>query len=463
MKKNLLFIVLITLPFIGFSQTEILQLDSMYFDYNGAIRSENIQSVHYYQYDEKRRITEVLSRSRLSISYTNKVVHEYFEAENEEVKTSWRFNNSTQNLQLDSQLVRYFDGLDRIITENIFGWDTNTNLFLLDKTNRYEYDAKGNLVLRILGKYEKTEWTYNAQNLLTNIRFSYWDYPLNDWKNPFFFEENIYNNFGQLLSNTATYSDIKNVTEYAYDDKNRLKTLKTYRIDTPLIDTLYTTIQTFFYQGNSNQIATSLFQTKISEPTWGLNQLLYTYDDFGNLETVVTQRKDDNGDWENAGRDSYLFNENNLLETQMKMEYWDISNDSWSNSAWFVDVFEYYDNNELKKHFFYNNDPFCGVGSYDVETIYFRSKKTIETVNNEDITCAFPNPYINFQNIHCDELVPEERYDLMIFSIIGQTVYETKFTGRNGFFIEKQLDKGWYVFVIVDDGKIVQKQKILVF
>ena len=460
MKKYLLFISLITLPFVGFSQTEVLQLDSMHYNHTGS--SYLIKGVRYYQHDDNNRITEILTRSRLSSSpFGKKVVYDYFDNENKEIKTCWSWENAIQTWHLDSQIVRYFDDLDRIVIKEVFHWNDNSNSFTLSKTNRYEYNERGNLTLRVLDKHQKTEWTYNDRNLLESIRYTYWDWSLNTWKNSFSLENYTYNNDRLLTSKIVSNwggNWIQNEL-YDYDNKNRLNTKRFYHIDLQAIDTLYQYIKTYSYQGNSNQYQKSIFQSKSKSL-----QSLYNYDNFGNIETVTTQVKDDHGTWQNYDRNSSWYNEKNLIAKKMESEYWDSYREEWSNSAWITEEFTYYDNKELKEYSYDFNDRICGNGSFASNYTYFRSKKSIETESTPtNINCLFPNPYTNFQQVHCDEFVAETIYDLKVFNIIGQSVYETKFSGRNGFFIEKQLHEGWYVFVILENGKIIGKQKILVF
>lgn len=459
MKNKLLFIVLIAFPFFGYAQTTVLQLDSTYFDYNGS--GGQIQWVHYFQYDAEGRIIETSSGSRLSNQENKKMRYEYFDDENKIIKTSWKINTVTQNMALDSQFVSYFDASERLVKEDILGWNDNSNTFVMDRTNTYEYDENGHLTLRILGKRQKIEWTYNTQNLPINIRFAYWDWQLNDWKSNFYVEKNEYNTLGQLTNKTTNCFGREEIFVYTYDNKNRLKKEKEYLIDLQTIDTLYIDETTFFYQGNSNRLEKEETIRLYGNLTFA-ERKIYSYDNFGNVEMTIVQMKNNMGDWENRYRNVYLYNANNLLEKEIKFELWDISKQNWTGSYSDLDTYTYYENNELKTHYFSFADFICGVGSYSTESVYFRSPKTVETQNEETITCLFPNPYINFQNIYCDELVPEKVYNLMIFNLVGQTIYETKSTGRNGFFIDKKLESGWYVFVILEKGEIIQKQKIYV-
>lgn len=433
--KNLF--IIFCLSFISsfaFAQSSNSTLDSMYYGLNAQYLN-----VRYYQYDNQNRVTEILSRNKdLPLTFQNRTRYEYLDNQTIETQENWLI--TAQQWEGEIQIITDFNDIQQKTKETILYWNNSTNTFEVERIINFEYDNQGNLIKEEVPNFYRYSWLYNAQNQLVEYRKGFWNANLNRLE-PFQLQTKDYDDKNRLISEINRYQNTRiEQTFHTYDNKNRLAT--TTEILLFDNDTLYNYQTDYFYNSITNRLSRSVKND---------NETLYSYDKFGNLSEVkvshpYTYRED-------GVIESYIYNDDNLLVEQFVNE----------GLHSILEYFTYDENSELKTYNYNYIDHFCGNGSNGYQKTYFRSNNANLNESQETITCLFPNPYTNYQQVICDELAPEKHYELMVVNIAGQKVYETKFFGRNGFFINRQLDKGWYVFVVLEKGEIVTKQKILVF
>lgn len=433
MKNLLLTTGLCLVSLFAFAQSSNSTLDSVY--YSSTYQDTIAQ---YYQYNDQNQVTEIFRRNKdLPFTFQSRIRYEY--AENKTIETIENWLITAQRWENKTQTIKEFNTNDSLVKETFLEWNMLTEQFEISQFIDYEYDNQGNLIRKNNTDYLEYLWQYNDQNQL----IEYKEYRLDDSLNRLELKWTITNDYDD---NNRLISEIENglvstkQAFYTYDNKNRIDT----KIDILIYenDTTYNTLTEYFYNHGTNNI---------SKTVTGGNTTFYTYDHFGNLTEIKTQQL--HPLIRDIVLEYYVYNEDNLL----------IERHIFVGYGYTMELFSYDENGDIKTYDYYLCDQFCGNGSNESHWVYFRSDNSNLEDKKETINCLFPNPYTNFQQITCEELAPEKIYDLMVVNIAGQEVYKTKFAGRNGFFINRQLDKGWYVFVVLEDGEIVTKQKILVF
>lgn len=434
MKNSLFLCYLFFIPLFAFAQSANTTLDSMYYGVN-----QQNTNVRYYKYDEQNRLIETLSRNKdLPITFQSRNRFEYLNKETIETSEKWLVDEQRWENQI--QTIDEFNAVDNIIKKTVLDWNTATSQFEISWFRIYEYDIQGNLIKEMVeNQYEYTS-TYNERNQLVNYERIFWNNSTNQME-LFHAQTKNYDDKYRLISDVEAYSNGRiEEKHYTYDSKNRINTkIEIFIFES---DTMNNNLTNHIYHQGTNLLDKTI--------TNGI-ETNYTYDSFGNISQIETEQI--HSSVRDIVLEAYVYNDNNLL----------IEKHLYIGLGYTMELYSYDENGEMKTYDYYLCDQFCGNGSNEHHEVHFRSKKSNITPIEQNITCLFPNPYSNFQQITCDELSPEKIYDLMVVNIVGQQVYNTKFSGRNGFFINQQLDKGWYVFVVLDEGEIVTKQKILVF
>jgi hypothetical protein len=282
--------------------------------------------------------------------------------------------------------------------------------------------------------------------------------------------------------------DVFYIEEYFYDSLNR-ETEVLYSTEGFGNSAQVFQKSTSYYTGNNLKLDSITYQFWYQD-TWQLPGLkeIYDYDSFGNISERIRQQLDSNGNSHNEGRwfsfynddnlleefvtqiwvngnlldqyrELYYYNDDNLLEEFVK-ENWNSDNQEWVNEE--IKTYTYYPDKVLKSETIAQSQT-VNQNERTSKKIYYRSQKTILSSNDDVATCLFPNPYVHQQQVYCEALEAEKEYNFMAFNLLGQTVYQTNFIGQDGFKVTKDLENGWYIFVVLEDGKILQKQKILIY
>lgn len=454
MKQILLIFSVVLMPFLAFNQTETLLLDSFY-NYLD-VTNEAFQR-DYYQYDEKGRIVEEIMLVNSNTLQNQKRTFQYFDVENIEIERIYQQAQNSDPWSFECEVVKEHDYFGNVIQEEILN-RPDYYIWGIGKWNKktHQYDKNGRLIETIEDDNLKRFWTYDEQGNLLEQGFYYWDENLNTWGEPVFLLKKEYGENGKIsyYKQSNLMRDMFNVEEYFYDSLNRVsETLFSVEYWGSTV-TRPTQKLTSYYVGNTSKLDYKLYQSR-GDSSWQTPnlQIFLSYDNFENIAEEIEQRLDINGVWQNYSRYAYSYNNDNLL-TEFLRQSWHSYNQEWIDGQ--IKTYTYYPDKVLKREITTKD----GITS---EKIYYRSEKSILSANEDIATCLFPNPYVNQQHIYCEALEAEKEYNFMAFNLLGQTVYQTNFIGRDGFKIEKHLEKGWYVFVVSDGGKILQKQKILIF
>lgn len=436
------------------AQSEILLDSFFYFDNDNLIISDK------YQYDEQGRLVKRLYNHRANTSENlYRYSLQYFEVENIKIETVeiWRDNK----WNFSQKYFKEFDARENIIKEEIQVWNKETNVFEFASIIESTYNENDRIILKIRKadrNLSRTTWTYNENNQLLLETSSGWNEAENKWKTPNIVRENRYDEIGNLIYrrysaiNSFTYEDA-----YTYNVNNQVEEFIRFILMTNQ-DTLSGEKEKYYY---TNDMLSKITHqtTDINTLSWNLpsHRSLIYYDNNGRIIEEIEQDSL-TSNWRNLNKIVYAYDNGFMINSENI--YWDSNNNDWSSEPFRIDNYEYDEFGEVKYH---QNESYNNGYVYNHKWFYYRSEKTLQPLNAENTACLFPNPYVNYQTIYCETLVDNQEYDFMVSNLLGQKVYQSKIIGKNGFRVEQQLEKGWYLFTILENGKAIGTQKILIF
>lgn len=465
MKKLVLInLILLTCLTFGFGQTKVL-LDSSFYYYGVSPSVWEQWGRTYYQYDKFGKITQKQEIAYNSAFGWKDTKENYFYNEygwNDLITHATRWGNETIWKMTMRTAISYNSKGSPIkyVSEQI-----ESNLWDTIGITHYEYDTKNRRISISSSDYYRYVYAYDDKDSIVRtahevLRFGNWEAE----------DEQLYDydeNGNLIRTYFAYYTPNYPAWEhrYTYDSLNRQIT-KTRHYHDYSGNTTKLVRDTFIYN-NQNQIVEQYVNEFIN--TWESKneRFLYTYNANGMLSEKIQQyRNNSNSPWYNYAKEYIVYDQENQPIEIYTNVFWSVHNQLWYGGERRTFEYDTYGMISLNSYKDWVGD-INGYPRNQYKNLYFYSEKEINTPDfsppNPEENCFFTNPYQPFTTINCTDWVIDKTYQLQVFSIDGKLTYKTNFLGFDGFRVEKNLDRGWYVFVVLEDGKIVKKQKILVF
>jgi hypothetical protein len=459
MKKNLLTtILLFSLTFV-FSQETKVVLDSSFYRYGlGSIAGLELRTGSYYEYNiQTDNVKETIVENgiaRMQIKTYNNLglVDTIVFLEKRIWDTIFiKVNRSIYCYNVDSLVINQFN----------YYWNTNDNNWVFRNKEGFSYNSDKKMVEhRISSNNERYYWEYKDDGLL--IKKSRQEKVANDWRN---LEETSYsydsqnNLLEELYEAYGGFLPIYDRDSYTYNAENLLITKTHYALTQPPLIILRAYTRDSFVYNNQNQLVESYFFTNYSD--WNLLRSTgYTYYPNGLLQETFQLPI-------NGSKTEYFYNTENQIIEEQGQYYWDTLNLRWDSGLSVYYTYDDFQNLSKKSREQWNYNLSNELIERFYEHTYFYSEKEILKIEDsepEGLTkCLFTNPYQISTIVNCIDWEMNTNYDLQVYSVDGSLKYSDSFNGFEGFRVNKYLHRGWYVFVVLEDEKVLQTQKILVF
>lgn len=454
MKQYLLSFSFLLISLFSYGQETKVVLDSnfVYIDNN---QNEWILSYKkYYEYDQEVQLTRYEHYDKFGYQ---KERYSY----NKQNLIDTIFINT---LYISRDSAKYSKFRVKTYTNNLILSDIEYSLSKLDNSwyegrrYDYEYNDKGWLINEITDSSYRLHYEYNEDSLLTRLQDQF-KTSNGNWGN-FITITYQYDNNKNLIRRTDSNNDGAVETLYFYDALNRRIKDSTTTMD---IWGAFPQSKTIYEYDNQNRLTARYYYNSLG---YCFDRNLFSYHSNGQLEEYNWQNRDSlTGPWQNRTKNYDLFNSADQIIESYKDLVWDRQFNDWKYGR---KIINQYNDFGLKSEMtqttrgdnFQNSFPFK-----DSKEQWFYSEKEVIIPELPPIeeNCPFLNPYLPFTTVHCENWELYTEYQLQVYSIDGRFVYNKNFIGCDGFRVEKQLNKGWYVFLVLENGKPIQKQKILVF
>lgn len=346
----------------------------------------------------------------------------------EELKTIGNTTDSTQ------KKIWIYDEYDQIYEHAIYAWNDGWEISDGYK-NLNTYDLEGRKIESIYQWYSNGDWLNNAKNEIAyNIdgeqsQIVTYEWENDDWVPSYKTTDFIWHNWDKLQVESYTYLEwVANWVE--------------------------TTRYSFTYTGDNYIKISEVFEDDI----WKFHQRkIYT---ISNMEEITTYEVFENDEWVYNIKVSITYSEFGD-RTEFKIESWE--NNSWEIESHSKYILTYNEINELiekiKQVWFDVNMTWLNL-ERNIYSDYQYFELGISELEEDIDFRLYPNPVNEIMNIDLSDISTKE-YNVHVFNILGQEVYNDQF-GMNNIKVDIQgLPDGLYVVQIELDGNKVISKKFI--
>jgi|GEM_PF-6103611 hypothetical protein len=454
--KNTILILLLFCSLPLLSQTTAITLDSFqhYYYSNGQYI---LSYTTYYEYNDKAVLTKEywkLAGNTTVFPIRDMKIYTYSRNLND---TTYQFRAGNTSVLLSDYTVNTYNKDSLIIKKQLF--QINADTVISVQTTEWEYDDAKRIIKETNNDASRAYWIYNQDDLL--IKFQSQTKLNGIWSN-FNHTNYTYNSKKLLTQYQIFYQDTiqRYDNKFYYDNQDREILYISHRMSS-WNELKYKDSTAYNAQGQK----AGYYYARWENDTWQhpYTRYLYTYDNNGNqTEELVEDWEQADSQWVYSNKEVDLYNNDNQKTHHYWQRWWNRDTEDWYGG--FVETYFYNEDGNISEKFINMWVDSLNTFTQDAaKTIYFYSEKEIALDYLPPIAenCPFVNPYPIATPIYCENWEINQMYDLQVFSIDGRIVYNTKFCGLEGFQVNKNLPKAYYIFVILDAGKILQKQKIL--
>ena len=452
---------------IAYSQDQLatMVLDSVYF-YEGINGSDwSVLSREYNEYDSEAKLISktYLYKNGQHGWQTEKMDYHYNILRQQDTVTFQTWEDSQNNWRNETQNIYKYNSDSRIVRMTDRTWNEDEGRWETTTTTTLEYDDENRWIKQSVNDASRRIRIFDGNGQLVSNFFETID---NGQWITLYSTTYEYNSAGQITRIFYTNSSFQHPTNretiYTYNNENR----RTSQIvsETNAWGEIPSLKDTFIYNSFNQLVEQQKAEFDNNQWNWFNSRYLYEYDEHSNLTaSTVQNRYSANDIWRNSARDETVYGEYEEITDKFNYMLWDSTSMNWYSGYW--TNISYYNftlrtSEEITKS--WNNNTNDYTDNYR-KLVNHYSIKTIEIIPPTEDNCSFLNPYLPFSVVHCSSWDFDKRYQLKVFSIDGKMAYETEFLGCDGFRVNEALQKGWYIFVVLDDGEILQKQKILIF
>lgn len=448
------------------AQQTIAVLDSVYYYESSNGQDWVLSSLIYNDYNSEAKIIEKrnLYKNGHHGWSTDKEIYHYNIQKRQDTITLATWSDTENDWYYHTQRIYKYNSDNNLIRIVNQQWNETTQLWEIFTSTTLEYDNQNRWINQLSNEVNRRTRTYDDNNRLTRDVFEYLEN--NQWLTLYstIYEYNVIGQITRLYYSSNTFNPpIFRETIYTYNNQH----LRTSQVvsETNAWGQIPPLKDTFIYNVNNQLVERQKADWINDKWIWFNSRYLYEYDVNENPAVSLIQiRHTANHNWQNSSKDEIFYNADNRETDTYRYMIWDTINTEWYDGEWTNYI--YNQNNQLAERTIKNweNNTNDYTENYS-KLINYYSEKTITCIEPPGIeeNCLFLNPYLPYSTIHCDNWEVEKMYQIQVFSIDGKLVYSNSFLGCDGFQIDKSLQKGWYVFVILEDENVLQKQKILIF
>jgi hypothetical protein len=312
------------------------------------------------------------------------------------------------------------------------------------------------------GNYQKTEFTYDAGNFLTESNLYLW-----------YLTWNL--NGRSLYTNNAAGLPVEQLDEYwngsfwdttsmiqcTYDatgTKLMTRLERNYNMTTHTWTNSRNLIQTYFLDDVMNTTLSQMWNTISSE--W-MNWSHHEYDAFGNsIDQYYISINPSTFEINYGSRylDTYDVNNRFLMDIYQR---WNTAANTWDDVEKVQDTYE----DPLNSYYIEELGTMWDGTNWNNEykDVFFWSYPSgIENIKHQDRLCFYENPMEQGKPITCPFLDPSKTYQFDLFTMKGEKVYNEPVYSGMPFEINRPLSAGNYVLRISENGKTVYRDKVVV-
>ena len=321
--------------------------------------------------------------------------------------------------------------------------------------NKYAYDANG----RQIGEYSfnwnsmTSKWdssskaltTYDSQG--TELEYIYYnvDWQTKNWVRGYGYKnQNVYDGTGKLTEQTVQ-DWVAHLNAYRNSNKG------TFVYDTQGKPTLYTQMD---WDTISNTFKNTFQVTDIVWHKWILNDIE------NSLTSSLTFKFWAVILWVNGNKQTTTYDAYDNI-TEDKSETW--SGVSWELESQEKTMYTYNNNGAMTESIrqvydldsadFYNN-------SKSVFSNFIQFNSVSEKTNVQNELKVYPNPMVSEATISFNQPTPNTQFKL--YDMVGHEVYSTKLEGQTTTIEKGNLQKGMYIYQILNQNNSVAKGKLII-
>jgi hypothetical protein len=392
--------------------------------------------------------------------------------------------------QVDYPVSPVGNSIKPIDRQEFFDWDVNTNQWVRNYENRFEYNTNHDLITKIIYSDNSSSQTYlyNNNNALTSISNSTIDNgtTLPSSRIDYKYDSQCLTTPDSIIRYMYNSGQFQPV--YFQDHSNNVNcqtsTFIGGTVSVPIAN------QTFHYYNSTGQRSHSYsFQ---ANSTWGFDTTeayFYTYNN-GHLETeaqwgynIFTVKYEYIRDANGHILMMYIYYPSNTINTppNLGIPNWELSSRrhlhtynsqgqkvmlerqsqnaamQWETTSKITYQYDSDGDLEVKTEELKTANGFENYQKEEYHYVFNTNQKSIQKTN---FSCFFKNPYIKGTRIECSDLMAARVYQVKLYDIIGRLVESQKV--QNNSFELNNISEGFlYILTIEAEGKLIHYQKII--